>query len=792
MVRIQIGAKFLETADASAFSIKITKQIKDFTNSLDNKSSFSIDFEVPPTVSNTEMLFNVSDVNAVGEVGVVDCFIILDGQQYEKGTLFAFESEYNGNFTCTYQSGLIEWADLLSARNLNQTVWKDQDTSTITEEATDTFSSARVDFLNQQVADTEDITYPLINRNNGLEFESKRPVLYGKKLIQRVFESIGWEAFGSWLDSEELTGGEIVQDKFGNDFDFKGLLYDPAFNFEIDEEIIEANRTQVQSVKDDVDDFVIDWEAAYLLGNKGSLGTPDIVTLQRYEGLFTDEIIDPADNWEPSNSVYTVPKSGIFLLTLTFGAFKYGLKNTETTSKGFTPVSNPITRRPPRIDFFVVANNSGNTTINGVVLYDTTSSTFGFTWEAGFTDIPISFTAGDEISIFFKIFDDAYGYVNADFNAPSLNEWVFRMSDNMIINIQQKPVLEEGDVFRINNHIPAINCLSIIKDMRLRHNLIFVTNNEDKKVQIETWNNYYKGLGEAKNWTNKIDLTRAPKINLLSDYRKKLTFRYAVDGSDGYLERWQKINQITYGKYDQVLLNPQRFEEGSTVYQTDLSAATIQGNLIGSELNSSVIKEEWITDEETGINNGYAPRVFYGIYGKQYFDDGQERAATPDLYALMESYGNMPIFNDLRLTFAGDNGLYIREWSKTVEMIELGRKVDAYFKISSYEFFNFDFSEPIFLEYPEKLKGYYLVQSFNNFDVNLDGKITTELTLIKYRNFVGDNLDTSQQTNVNENTNNGQTQRNQVYTVTDEGLPSEEINQVFAFLPNGQRVLVTT
>ena len=796
MVTIKIGEKFLETTDADAFSIKITKSIKDYGNALSNTSSFSVDFDVPPTVSNTELLFNVSDVNAIGEVGVVACSIYLDGLKYEEGTLFAFESEYGGDFTCTYQSGLIEWVDPLSALTLNNVVWQDQFTSLTSTDATDTFSEARANALKTGIADNEDLTFPVVNRNNTVNFDDSRPVFYAKKVVKRIFESIGWTVSGGWIDSEELTGNEVITDVFSENWDFKGLLFDPSFTFEIDEDIIEANRVEVTTNKTDNGQPLSAWDRTFTLGNEtADPSAPIITTLQNFTNLFDNETTDIGANWDPTGTKYTAPSSGVYLFTFDSDPAnsKYGFV-VDQTGTGVNFTLSPTVQQPPRVDLFLVKNNVGTATINGTVLYDTTLSLAGIGYSGLVVEnIPVSLNTGDELTIFYQIFDTAFGWSpSLLLNAPSLHRWTFKIGDNATVKIQQKPTLSEGDVYRINNHLPSLNTLEIIQDFRLLYNFIFDTDNENKTVRIETWNDYYKGLGEAKNWTDKADLTKKPKINHLSDYKKKLKFMYSSDSSDGYLEKWQKIFNITYGEYEQTLNPAARFEEGETVYSTRLIAPTIQGNLLGSELNSSVIKKEWTTEEETGINEGYKARIYYGIYGVQRYNTGEVRTGDSDLYALMEEYGNIPIYNDLRLTFAGVNGLYIRNWSKVVEMIELGRVVTMNFNISRYEFFNFDFSEPIFLEYPEKLKGYYIVQSINNYDVNQDGKISTEFTLIKYRNFIGDNLDTSQKTNVNENTNDTSgSGLTSVFTVEDEGLPTEDTLRVFTFLPDGSRVLVS-
>jgi len=97
------------------------------------------------------------------------------------------------------------------------------------------------------------------------------------------------------------------------------------------------------------------------------------------------------------------------------------------------------------------------------------------------------------------------------------------------------------------------------------------------------------------------------------------------------------------------------------------------------------------------------------------------------------------------------------------------------------------------LEYPTKLKGYYIVESINNYELTDDNLYSAECTIIKYKDFVGVTIDTTQGTNINENINGTQqVTRTSVYTITDEGESTETINRVYTFSGDGniQNVII--
>tara|TARA_R110000803_G_scaffold145979_2_gene211834 strand:+ start:5921 stop:8224 length:2304 start_codon:yes stop_codon:yes gene_type:complete len=767
MVELQIGSKKIETATGSELSLVLNKSIADFDDISARSSSYSFDFEIPPTQSNNEILFGVSDVNAVGDVGRVNAVLLIDGVESDRGVLFAFESELDGNYTATYQSGLVTWAEEISNLRLNQLFWRGV-TGSGTINAEETFSTARYSVLNNSNSATNDLIYPLVNRNNDGAGEDSRPQIYLRSFITNLFTTIGWSVSGGFLEKDEIKGNVTIQDIFSNNFEFKGVTIDPPFNFEVDADIIENSLIHYNSNKT-YPNF------AYILGNTASEGAePDINNFVALDGFYNVEVDDDGSNFDSLK--YTAPYKATYSIIL--DPRELQVYYSGFTGSGFFP-TNGTSIVSPKVDLLIFVNNIQ---VDSVPINDI-SNQYGM-----ISEIEINLLVGDEVKFRINNFGE-----NVNGTPISLIEYRVQLGTASSLKIQRKQVIELGEDFVINNHLPPLNCLNLLQDIKLAYNLMFITDEKTKKVTIETWNDFYKNIGLAKNYTSKLDLTVAPVINRLSDYTKEIVYRYKEDSSDGYLERWQKINERIYGRYRQDLVPANRFEEGQNLFETKLISPSIQGTLNNSDIIVSLSKNDYEDDTEVGLNTGYNTRLYYTVKGKQYYNDGSERSSFNITTSIMESYGNVPVLDNNQLTFNGANGLVARNWAKTLATIQLGIRVPCNFLLSKYEFFNLDFSTPIYLEYPTKLKGYYLIESVNNYELTDDNLYSAECTIIKYKDFVGVSIDTSQGTNINENVNGTQqVNKTSVYTITDEGQSTETINRVYTFSGDGtiQNVII--
>jgi hypothetical protein len=760
----------LQLENFKDFPLSLTKGIGDINNLTKRQAVYSLDFDVPVTQNNNKLLFGVAYVNTSGDsldaLSKNKCRILVDGNQIEYGFIRIFEHTVNDTYKATFTGGNGDWVEQLSNVYLNQLPWvAESNSGTVT--ATETFSSSRINAVNLLDSDSVDIFYPYIERNIVSPTDTKylRPMLYARSVVKRMFEKIGYTVDGSWIDSDDLEP---------NDSDFRGLLLDPAFKFINDDETVESTRINVTPSTGS-------YLTAYALGNDGVGG---ITNVSKYNAYFDDETFDVGNNWTPATSTYTAPRNGTFLINFSVGGYAYFYDANDTGSLSFYGDfdAQGISKKPPSISFLVVRNNVSATSIDGEILFEsnTGNAPSNFVVQTGLSN-------SDELTIWWRINDDASGFTGSQshLNAPSLDNWQYYHGSDSTIKIQIDNEIDLGQEYQINGQLGEnLSCVEILQDLKTMFNLYFSTNYLSKKVTIETRDNYYQNIGQAENITSIVDLSKKINIDSKRKYRKELKFKYAEDSSDGYLAKWQKINNRTYGEYTHDFGD--NYEQGVDVIETKLIAPTIQKVISpnGANIVSSVIRREWDeTKEPSDINQDYKIRAFYGVVKQQFNEDGTARRTVSPLVvesAMMESFGNVSTESSKQLTFNGSNGLFSRFYAKTIANIEDLRKVELYLKMPLYKFRALDLSKPVYIDWSiPQLQGYYIIEEVSNYKIESFDPV--KVRLLRFKNYDAVDVDTTQKTNINENTAGGQTGDNPqpIYYIFDEGTSNESYEIVY-------------
>ena len=80
-------------------------------------------------------------------------------------------------------------------------------------------------------------------------------------------------------------------------------------------------------------------------------------------------------------------------------------------------------------------------------------------------------------------------------------------------------------------------------------NLQFQTDVANKTVKVEPYDYFYKDFSSAVNWTDKIDYSKSIQDEFIYDIKSELKFQYKDASGDGFLERYNKKNDVDWGAY---------------------------------------------------------------------------------------------------------------------------------------------------------------------------------------------------------------------------------------------------
>ena len=206
------------------FALKLTKSIASINDLGRRNTSFSLDFEAPQTKNNNKLLAGLRFATASKQIlGKKPCAIMVDGNQIDRGFLYPFASEYDGQYRLVFKGLNNDWVEQLRDVELNELNWRDYLTQTRSEDATELFSSQRIQLLNAQNSVDTDLIYPYINRYNGSEAISLRPQLHLRSIILSMFEKIGYTVSSGFLESEWIKGDEAYTDSYSNAYTHLGI-----------------------------------------------------------------------------------------------------------------------------------------------------------------------------------------------------------------------------------------------------------------------------------------------------------------------------------------------------------------------------------------------------------------------------------------------------------------------------------------------------------------------------------------------------------------------------------------
>ena len=739
----------LDLSKPTDFPLSLTKSIASIKDISKRNTYYSLDFNVPSTHNNNIILFGVKQINSTLNLKTIlnkkRCLIYVGGNLLERGFVRFSLSTFEGDYRATFFGGNADWVELLSEVDLNQLDWENLNEAA---PGVELFTGTRITEVSQGDSDDYDISYPYIDRNASSNTTSFRPVLYMRKVIQRMFEKIGYTVDSNFLDSTFVKGDGLEN---------KGLALDPAATFTIDQKTIDLN-----SIDYSTDRLVSAgdpnlWDVNYIMGN---VGVGLLRTESKLPNFFNILTQDNGGVYDPVNSVYSVNVTGEYNIKLDLPDYLLAMDVTPSGGVGFALFNdnfNPSRGIAPLVVYFVVKNNVSPTVIDGTILY--TTDTPGRRFSATSFNEKILLNSGDNISIWFRMKDNASGFgalspFMAYRDAPnSLQYWRFSLGVTANLSIQRSASVGINDNYNINSHLPTnLSCLDVLQDLKVLHNLYFVPNPQRKTIKIEPRDEFYQDIVNAEDITNRIDLNKTIETDYLSEYKRNLVFRYKNDDKDGYLERWNTNNLRTYAEYRHVMSN--RFEKGDTTFELKLIAPTIQGLMSPSEIVTSRILQHWEDSENAllGINEEYAMRYYQLVRNQQFNRDGTPRRAVSPFVVeagLAEEFGNVSLLNNgvnNQLTFNGANGLFAKHYAKTATNIEQLAVVGLSQLMTLDQFRNLDFSRPVYISSPAEIQGYYIYESVDNFD-GIEEK-PVKCKLLRWRNWVGAAVDLTQSTNV--------------------------------------------
>jgi hypothetical protein len=574
--RLRFGSTYIEVGSNEDFPLALNIGIADIADISKRKGTYSQTFKVPATNGNNTAFKHlwqdqIEDDNITGVVyGRNTSELEHNGISWDRGYAkvgSVLKDSQPLEYELTYFGSNADWFSRVGDSKLNEL-----DTTT-----TATFDKAGV---LAAASGSLDWVYPLINYGGwvsaafplgttgvpfGVSTHDFRPAMRISAIIDKIFENVGYTVESNFMTSPECTGTVYLAGEFNHrlDYDFEVSSASPAI------------------------DATASFNRGFVVIPGSIASNADALDEMRYFGTFT-EIIDDDNVVSGTFSTGVTPSSQIninFSTTNVTGlnfepnldrSFRFNISfDYELTGTTYNPVETErlfIEIRETNTDTLVYLHQFGlgidNRTYSGIgdVYVGSTTGTFG----TQITDF-VSFDATGNYAIGLS----TRRYINGQANAGGGSaDAVFNVS-NVNIEGYSAFAVKLGDTYEPYSTLGEEKQIDFLSKVAKTFNLYFDTDTHTRKVLIEPRNDwqdvagttqtgYYKGIDEAVDWSDKLDLSEGIAIKYLSEYKDELEFKWE-DVADHYPERWEE--QFKYQPFRQLYKFPNEYNAGRTTIE---------------------------------------------------------------------------------------------------------------------------------------------------------------------------------------------------------------------------------
>ena len=405
-----------------------------------------------------------------------------------------------------------------------------------------------------------------------------RPCLWVYDVFHSIFNSIGYTIDSTFIESD----------------DFKKLLFAlPNFKYNNAEDryLLYGFESRFKNLGSTTDARIPDLnesENYFNINQTGTSGTEltqvDLVNITAASGYTKDT--DLNDSGLFSTGIYLFPEYGRYDIELeNFGYWYDDVIDNSSSDAGVNIISSSL-----QIQLQTVGESTWNTIQEALIDTELTVHSFDLPnrfpneGERKFPSLKFNryFNKSDKIRLRLKNVFKHSGGSSAGFKLYLFGSSNIEAKDDAsfdgIYNIKFNPeFVEYGQTYDIKNVInKSYKQLDFIKGVAHAFNLQFTTDEFSKKIHIEPFNNFYKSLYEAVDWTYKVDKSQEIKDVFVKDtFKRDIIFKYKTDSKDAKVEQrgndyFEKI--LDEYPYKETLSN--EFERGQSIFENPFFAGT--------------------------------------------------------------------------------------------------------------------------------------------------------------------------------------------------------------------------
>lgn len=601
----------VDITSSDNFPLSLTYQNFDVRNFNSRGGSFSKTFKIPATKSNNVLfnhIYKDGNIDSKNVRADIPATIYADNVPVIRGTLKLTQILKQTEvleYECNFLGDNMDWASRIKNLELKELTFAKSDGSDYIYENVQGVSGNNRDY-NQQDSNSDKLLYPLASYGEGVSSRNQvfdgdlSPAMYLKNIWDKIFsDCLGTDDLGNKID------GYTVESEFCNSTFFKSLIV--PFNFEKQSEQVNFKYGKIEK-------------------------SDNYVDLTQFAQTNSDSLIVAHIGWNE----YAVSRSSGFLVDNTNVLARYPFNGGTITDDANVPASDDTGNVQKGTNgngnlqgsSLIVKTNSGTHTINfnidfrcsgeATVVAKIKYRLIGEVWkfDDNFDDDINNFYGAVEATesgtntnpniqrvwtsgnVDFEESDDydrTHNFSDSfDVFGDSEDKYIFTVAVQVIdynnllnqtsnldfgwkggtLEISGNSEIETGEELSdLQYFLPRGKQSDFVSGVAQMFNLQFQTDVASKTVKVEPYDYFYKDFSDAVDWTDKIDYSKSIQDEFIYDIKSELKFKYKDASGDGFLERYNKKNDVDWGAYRE-LDNQGLFSDGEYVVENKYFSPT--------------------------------------------------------------------------------------------------------------------------------------------------------------------------------------------------------------------------
>lgn len=263
--------------------------------------------------------------------------------------------------------------------------------------------------------------------------------------------------------------------------------------------------------------------------------------------------------------------------------------------------------------------------------------------------------------------------------------------------------LSDGSEISIKDFVYDIDQSNFIKSIVQQFNLVHLTDERAKTVEFLHRDDFYLGIEEAEDWTEKLDVSKRQSIEQIDErLNRRLDFKYKEDDKDILLTTFKDTWSTTLTDDSEELLN-EFLKDEKTIANLPFAGSVGSGTIIQKTGGSLYLPQlvNYFRTPNDSIDLQPRILIYEGLKIGEWTFESSLKNNFPSSYFIKKSSGQFDVslsFKNLnevdRSIQDNDKGLKDRFYKEQIRQFNESRLYTCYMRLTGVDIVNLNFRKP--------------------------------------------------------------------------------------------------